>query len=393
MRSSSVLALAPELPAQATDAPRVVGPFTLGVGALALTSAAIGIQWDISWHVSIGRDAFWSPPHVAIYLGGVLAGLISARCVAAATFGSAAARAASVQVLGLRGPLGAFVAGWGGLAMLVSAPFDDWWHSAYGLDVEVLSLPHSLLFLGMFAIHLGVVLLVAGERNRTDGLARAQLTALLLYLVGLVLSEALTGAVEHTSRTIMHSGTFYRTVALVAPFLLTAGAGVSGHRWGCTAVAATYTGLMLALLWILPLFPAQPRLGPVYVPVTHFVPPEFPLLLLVPAVAMDVLRRRQGEGAVLRAVVLGTVFWGVFLAVQWPFADFLMSEGARNAVFGSHYFGFDEPPHSALFQHRFLEVEKTPLRLALNLGLALALSIALAGAGERAGRWASRLVR
>ena len=48
-------------------------------------------------------------------------------------------RAASVKVLGLRAPLGVFLAAWGGVAMLTSAPFDNWWHNAYGLDVKIVS--------------------------------------------------------------------------------------------------------------------------------------------------------------------------------------------------------------------------------------------------------------
>ena len=27
-------------------------------------SIVTGLIWDISWHRSIGRDSFWSPPHV-----------------------------------------------------------------------------------------------------------------------------------------------------------------------------------------------------------------------------------------------------------------------------------------------------------------------------------------
>ena len=39
----------------------------------AVTSAMIGGHWDISWHMSIGRDTFWTPAHMAIYACGVLA--------------------------------------------------------------------------------------------------------------------------------------------------------------------------------------------------------------------------------------------------------------------------------------------------------------------------------
>ena len=44
-----------------------------------ITSTLLGIYWDISWHMSIGRDAFFTPAHVAIYVGAILGGLGS-RC-------------------------------------------------------------------------------------------------------------------------------------------------------------------------------------------------------------------------------------------------------------------------------------------------------------------------
>ena len=105
------------------------------------------------------------------------------------------------------------------------------------------------------------------------------------------------------------------------------------HRWACTIMAAIYTLFQLALVWILPLFRAEPKLGPVYYNVTHFVPPGFPLLLLAPAVALDLLRRVSSRWGVWReTLATGALFVAVFLAVQWPFADFLQSPWARNCV-------------------------------------------------------------
>ncbi len=45
----------------------------------ASTSVILGVIWDISWHRSIGRDTFWTPAHLAIYLGGIVAGFTAAR--------------------------------------------------------------------------------------------------------------------------------------------------------------------------------------------------------------------------------------------------------------------------------------------------------------------------
>jgi len=111
-----------------------------------------GVHWDISWHRSIGRDSFWTPAHVDIYFCGVLAGISCGYLILSTTLQAASPlRKSSVTLWGFRGPLGAFLAAWGGIAMLTSAPFDDWWHAAYGLDVKILSPPHMVLAAGMIA--------------------------------------------------------------------------------------------------------------------------------------------------------------------------------------------------------------------------------------------------
>src|SRR6185436_10786015 len=116
---------------------RTTLPWYLWAAAAAVTSAYIGGYVDISWHRSIGRDTFWSPPHLAIYACGVLAGIAAAALIFSTTVKrTSPLRDASIRIWGLRGPLGAFLCAWGGVAMLVSAPFDDWWHNAYGLDVR-----------------------------------------------------------------------------------------------------------------------------------------------------------------------------------------------------------------------------------------------------------------
>src|SRR6187402_2511046 len=90
-------------------------PWYLWCAALAVTSAYVGGYWDISWHRSIGRDSFWSAPHLAIYACGVLAGISSAYLIFSATFSrKTASHEAGVRIWGLRGPLGAFISAWGG---------------------------------------------------------------------------------------------------------------------------------------------------------------------------------------------------------------------------------------------------------------------------------------
>src|SRR5580698_3006471 len=144
-------------------------PWYLWCGVLAITSASIGGAWDVSWHRSIGRDTFWTPAHMAIQACGVIAAIICGYLIMVNTFGrSAESKAASVNVLGFRAPLGAFIAAWGGIAMITSAPFDNWWHAAYGLDVKIVSPPHTLLILGMRAVAVGILFLILAAMNRAS---------------------------------------------------------------------------------------------------------------------------------------------------------------------------------------------------------------------------------
>ena len=82
-----------------------------------------------------------------VYLAGVLAGIFVRLCDSDQHLRLLARdeRLCRVSIWGFRGPLGCFIATWGAFAMLTSAPFDNWWHNAYGLDVKIVSLPHSML--------------------------------------------------------------------------------------------------------------------------------------------------------------------------------------------------------------------------------------------------------
>src|ERR1700744_3398800 len=96
-------------------------PWYLWCAAVAVTSVTVGAYWDVSWHRSIGRDTFWTPPHMAIQFCGVLSAICCGYLIFSNTFGSPSRSAsAGVRVWGFRAPLGAYVASWGGAAMLTS---------------------------------------------------------------------------------------------------------------------------------------------------------------------------------------------------------------------------------------------------------------------------------
>ena len=364
--------------------------------AAAVVSDAFGGYWDISWHISIGRDTFWTPAHMAVYLAGVLAGIASGYTILTTSFRSSSeSRATSVSVWGFRGPLGCFIAAWGGIAMLTSAPFDNWWHNAYGLDVKIVSLPHSILAAGEAMISLGAMLLVCAHVNRASGAYREKLDRLLLFLGGIEIFGAALFILESTPVGFMHSSQFYSAIAKSFPIWLIALSCVSASRWPATTMAAIYTVLFLALLWIFPLFPAEPKLGPVYQHVTHMIPLWFPMLVIVPALALDLLRLKMGERWISwkSALLAGIVFVAAFVAVQWPFADFLLSPAARNRVFGTIYFGYSDPAKLLYDPYRFASLDQTHAAFVRGMAMAVLASIIFSAIGMALGNWMRKVQR
>jgi hypothetical protein len=328
------------------------------------TCIPLGVLWDISWHSTIGRDTFWTPAHILTYIGGLVPGL-TCGWIALKThfFGSAEERAASVRFWGFHAPLGAWIAIWGCFTMLLSAPFDDWWHNAYGLDVKILSPPHTVLAIGMLGVALGVLILMVSWQNRT---AEESPVAgyLFVFTTGVLLLMAAIFLTEHSVPNAQHSGRFFTDSAKTYPLYLVAAACASRIRWAATITAAVYMLIMMLMIWILPLFEGQPKLAPIYNPVDHMVPPAFPLLLIVPAVVIDLIVQRFGRKRgwlrnTLLALAIGIIFIVLFLPVQWYFSKFLISPAADNWFFaGGHFFPYTS---SGGGKHRFWHLQDDPV--------------------------------
>jgi len=375
--------------AERTTAATASIPWYIWTCVVAITSASVGGVWDISWHKSIGRDTFWTAPHMFIYLCGILAGFTCGYLILSGSFGhSAAARARSVKIWGFHGPMGAFVCAWGGIAMITSAPFDNWWHAAYGLDVKVLSPPHVLLILGILIIRIGTLLLIVGHWQEAEGALRTKLHALTLYVYAFLLVASFGVFQEYLIRNYMHSALFYILTTLGPCFFLAGLYRLSDFRWAGTTVAGIYTILNLLFIWILPMFPAEPKLGPVYQPVTHLIGPDFPLLLLVPAFVLDLVRPywRQWNpwaGSAATAITL----LAVFAAVQWPFADFLMSPAAQNGFFNTQNYPYFIPSSTDWVSNVFTPVEASTGQFWLRMTLAVVLGTVTGRGGIAFGGW------
>jgi len=357
-------------------------PRSVYLAVAGLACLPIGLLWDISHHSTIGRDTFWTPAHILIQLGGIVPALLFGSIALKTTFrGTREERDASVSFWGFRAPLGVWVTVWGALAMMTSAPFDDWWHNRYGLDVKIVSPPHAVLGLGMFAVGMGVLLFVFSSQNRANSGHRTRNGLLCALAVGVMIALWADFGTEFTWPNLQHASYFYSVVSTPFPLLLVLAARASRVRAGATIAAATYMLIYIGMILVLPLFPAQPKLAPVYHPVDHMVPPAFPLLLIVPAVAIDVIHWLLARAATpanqqftvnppaprprwwrdwLLALLFAAVFLSLMFAVQWPFSAFLLSDAADNRFFArsGHWPYFAQPGE---WMNNFFDFGKDPI--------------------------------
>ena len=128
----------------------------------------LGGTWDIQWHITVGRDSLFIPPHLVAGTGFVL-GLGLALTLLVAEQHQARSGAASVPAVRVRG-LVAPLALWVMLAGYASAAFaiflDDQWHRAFGLDAKLWSPPHLYLMASTALIDIGLLAGLASSAQR-----------------------------------------------------------------------------------------------------------------------------------------------------------------------------------------------------------------------------------
>ena len=358
-------------------------PWALHAVVLASTCIVVGLIWDVSWHRTVGRDTFWTLAHVLEQLAAVIAGLTCGYLVLKTTFaGTTEEKAGSVRFWGyFYGPIGAWVCIWGTLMMITSAPFDNWWHNAYGLDVKIISPPHMILAWGMIGIQIGAMLMTLSAQNRAGDEDQKLYSMMHAYAAGILITMIATVIQEDASvGNQMHGSKFYAITAWVIPLFLVGLSRASRLRWPATTITAIYSAITIAMSWILQLFAATPKLAPIYNPVTHMIPPAFPLLIIVPAVAVDLLMRRFGRGHDWKlSVAIGVTWVAVMVAVHWFWADFLLSPYARNFFFGADQWSYTDQLGPWRYRFWHLDVDAngkwSPFLFAKGIGFAMILGV------------------
>src|ERR1700675_3472152 len=194
--------------------------------------AGWGVQWDIQWHVRIGRDSFWIAPHVMTYAGVAVTVLLSFGVLGWETWRRRGAGAAEgeMTVMGVTSTPGFHLAAWGIALTVLAAPIDDLWHRLFGIDVTLWSPPHLLGLFGS-AINTAACLLIACEVYPRGGRVRDAA----IVVNGAALLGTLAFAVQPAFRlAYLHGGVAFHSYAILAtllfPLAYVTTAKVSGRR-------------------------------------------------------------------------------------------------------------------------------------------------------------------
>src|SRR4051794_21919641 len=139
------------------------------VALVSLLVALLGMYWDISLHIDVGRDPgpLANPAHYLILAGlfGIFSAGYFAICLPTERHGPAA-----VHLVGdWYAPVGGILIAACGAFALIGFPLDDLWHRMFGQDVTLWGPTHLMLIGGAAMTLIGqAVLLVEGMRVRSS---------------------------------------------------------------------------------------------------------------------------------------------------------------------------------------------------------------------------------
>jgi hypothetical protein len=373
-----------------TGVASVAGSLESWLATLAASLLPVSLIWDYSWESTVGVDRIWSPPHLTTHIGVWLCALLGLKDLIVST----RIRSLEATAIGtFRAAAGAWLLLWGVVAFETAFVFDNWWQQAYGLGAGIWHPPQILKAVSFVALQSGVIMFCICKPRGNN--ARPQLcliwnVGMLLALIGIMMGTA-------TLANAQHAASFYKLSCACFPVVLMLGAIAMGAGWGATGGALAYLLVTAGMVWILPLFPARPLTGPVHNPLDHLMPPMFPLLLIVPAVAFDLAARRfaaisgwKKDSAL--ALIAGGSFVVLVVPIQWWFSKFLLSPAADNWFFaggGRHWPFFLKIDDARV---KFWRVSQDPLDLSAVL-ICLALAAISAFVGVRAGKWLRDLRR
>lgn len=127
-----------------------------------------GGNWDIQWHIAIGRDNLFIPPHLMVLVafgGGIT---LAWFWIVHETFAVRADEQPGeiVRVGILQAPPAFFGIFLGYACALLSGLFDEWWHETFGIDSTLWSPPHICIMASTLFVDLNLMIGISTAARR-----------------------------------------------------------------------------------------------------------------------------------------------------------------------------------------------------------------------------------
>ena len=207
-------------------------------GLTFLAVAAMGLYWDVAFHIDNGRDKdLFTPSHVMILLG--LGGLVWSAGTAV-VFASLDRAAVRLRIGAVRIPWSAVALAGLGAGGVAAFPLDNLWHEAYGVDVTLWSPTHLQLVAGGGLGPIAVWLMIREGMREKHGAASATLLGRIIEVTtfGAILTGLSTFQGEFDFGVPQFQALYMPVlVAIAAGVALTAARVVLGRGGALLAVA------------------------------------------------------------------------------------------------------------------------------------------------------------
>jgi hypothetical protein len=310
---------------------------------LGSASTLVGLAWDLQWHSDVGPDTFYTLPHLFIYAGAAVSGLVSLAVVHAATGATRSGRTVDTAVGGRRvavfgvfqAPVGYLVSGVGSALFLLYGLWDEWWHGLYGFDAVIASPPHVGLLTSVMLAMLGSVMTCAAAAGqRWAGPALVASVAILLGF-SMVVLVAIPPAGVVDERAVTMSLLSMAALACVASFTR----GLRAALGTAVTLLAVQVALALFSPWATRLYAASEGL-----PLRDYTSSLPRMSLLMPAtLLLGVAALALATAATRRSTyAVGGALGGAALAATFPWQAVLLgvapplpAEAAASIVVGA----------------------------------------------------------
>ena len=291
----------------------------------------IGLSIDLQWHIDVGRDQMFTPPHVMI-----LAGLFPAMIVSLLfLIWTTRDYHRGIEVPGLKiGPIVAPVAIWmtllGQVTIILGGLFDDYWHAQYGIDVNITTPPHLWTISGGVVAEIATLVLACqlismSQREENSENKLLIMIALLAIWTLLIHSFFTVGNFLDPREAVVElAGLKLLPHLALAGFVTIIIIEITNHLFGLegtTKLSMISLTLQLLLLYSIPII-VEMLMGP-----EHVYRPGSPHQVLVPSLLPWLL---------LPAIICFRK-WPILMNNKWAYLAIVLCTNPIWLPFGSEY--------------------------------------------------------